>query len=75
MTPTEQRISDLAKENLNLQDIPFDSRLSDAGASSVSIVAFGKVVAKEFGISMVPEDCANLSSLRDFAKFIEARSG
>ena len=75
MTATEQRLSQLATEHLGLQNPSLESKLSDAGVSSINIVAFGKTVAKEFNVPMTPEDCGNIPNLREFAKFIDARSG
>ena len=46
---TEGRVKELINENFDLGgDQNLDAKLADAGISSVQLVAFGKLLAKEF---------------------------
>ncbi len=40
----------------------------------MDIVAFGKVVAQEFGVTMTPEVCANISTLDELVKCLDAQT-
>lgn len=79
MASTADRIKALVSENLEVdgQSVQVDdlnTGLSDLGVSSVDIVAFGRVVVKEFGISMSVEDCGNIPTLAALADFVDAQS-
>ena len=79
MASTEDRIRTLLAENLEVdgkplpQPVDFSQGLSDAGVSSMDIVAFGKVVAQEFDINFTPEICASLTSLDDLVKCLDGQ--
>ncbi len=81
MASTADRIKALVSENLEVdgQSVgPVDdlnTSLSDLGVSSVDIVAFGRVVVSEFGISMSAEDCADIPTLAALVDFVDAQSG
>ncbi len=81
MASTADRINSLVSENLEVDGKPLgpvdnlDTSLSDLGVSSVDIVSFGRVVVKEFGISMSAEDCANIPTLSALVDFVDAQSG
>lgn len=80
MASTEDRLRKLVSENLEANGEPlpepvdFDTSLSDAGVSSMDVVAFGKVVASEFNISLTAEDCARLNTLSALAAFIDQQA-
>ena len=81
MPSTEDRIRTLINENLQVDgqslNMPEDlnTRLADLGVSSLDIVAFGKVVAREFNVTFAPEDCANIGSVRQLIEFVDSRTG
>ena len=78
MATTEARVRELVAENLEVDGQPLgpeldlDSGLSEAGVSSMDIVAFAKLVAQEFNLTFSPEDCARLKTLRDLVEYIDA---
>ncbi len=75
MASVEQRLSDLAKENLDLGHEPdLDLKFSESDVSSVDAVAFVKLVNQEFGIEIPPEDLAELDTMRSLASYIEAHA-
>ncbi|MYA60940.1 MAG: acyl carrier protein [Chloroflexi bacterium] len=81
MASTADRIKALVSENLEVdgQSVgpvnDLNTSLSDLGVSSVDIVAFGRLVVNEFGISMSAEDCADIPTLADLVKFVDGQSG
>ena len=80
MASTADRVRTLVAENLEVDGKsvgPIDdlnTSLSDAGVSSVDIVAFGRLVVKEFGISLTVEDCSNISTLAGLVDHIDSQS-
>lgn len=78
MASNEDRVRQLVNENLEVdgkplaQPVDLDSSLTDAGVSSMDIVAFAKLVAGEFNISFTPEDCTNLKTLRDLVDHLDS---
>ena len=80
MASTEDRIRALVAENLEVdgkplpQPVDFNTGLSEVGVSSMDIVAFGKVVAQDFGVTLTPEVCANISTLDDLVKCLDAQT-
>ncbi len=81
MPSTEERIKTLVRENLQVDgqplNVPEDLNVSlaDLGVTSLDVVAFGKVVAREFNVTITPEDCANVGSVRQLIEFIDSRIG
>ena len=77
MASSESRIVTLINDNLGLdgQSLDLNNSLSDAGVSSIDLVAFAKVVAGEFGITFTPQDCASLGSVRQLIDFVDSRAG
>lgn len=81
MTSTEERVRRLADENLEIegreagQQLNLDNNVGDAGISSVAVVAFIKLVGEEFNLELVPEDVAQMNSVRDLINYIDARAG
>ena len=81
MPSTEERVKTLINENLKVDGQPLalpedlNTRLSDLGVSSLDILAFGKVVAREFNITFTPEDCPKADTVRKLIDFIDSRTG
>ena len=80
MASTADRIKSLVSENLEVdgQSVAvddLDTSLSALGVSSVDIVAFGRVVVKEFDIDMTVDDCAKVPTLAALVEFIDGQSG
>ena len=77
MASSENRIVTLINENLGLdgQSLDLNHSLTDAGVSSMELVAFAKVVAREYGITFTPQDCASLGSVRELIDFVDSRAG
>ena len=75
MASTQDRIKQLVDEHLDLGSDPdFDSRLADAGVSSVDAVAFFKEVNQAFNLSLQPEDCLQFKTLQMLVTYIDARA-
>ena len=80
MASTEDRLRQLVDENLEVegraigQELNLGGNLMDAGVSSVDFVAFMKVVASEFGVSMEPGDCEGFQTLGDLVAFLDAKA-
>ena len=81
MASTEDRIRQLVSENLEVdgkplpQPVDFSTGLSEVGVSSMDIVAFGKVVAREFNVDFTPEVCEKLSNLDEMVKCLDSQVG
>lgn len=78
MPSTEERIRQLVADNLEVDGQPigasFDlnTSLGDAGVSSMDIVAFAKVIQEEFNVEFTTQNCAELQTLSDVIKFLDA---
>lgn len=78
MASTEQRLQQLISENLEVDgqplDLPADLNigLTELGVSSLDIVAFAKVVSKEFNVTFTIEDCETINTIRKLVDFIES---
>ncbi len=81
MATTEERIRKLVDDNLEVegrtagQPLDLNSSLRDSGVSSLDIVAFGKIVAQDFSVSMTPDDCATINTIGALIDFLDSRSG
>lgn len=77
MASTEDRVRNLINDNLEIDGAALDlsGGLTEAGVSSMDVVAFAKVVAKEFDVAFTPDDCANLKSIQGLIEFLDAGSG
>ena len=81
MATTEERVRQLVNENLEVDgqslNLPPDLNISltDAGVSSLDLVAFAKVVSQEFNVTFTLDDCVNLNSVRELIGFIDAGAG
>ncbi|MCY3539873.1 MAG: acyl carrier protein [Acidimicrobiia bacterium] len=80
MPSISQRIKTVVVENVEVDgqalDVPDDLNISltDAGVSSMDIVALAKMIAQEFDMEFSAEDCVQLGSLRAVAEALESRS-
>ena len=75
MPSTEERIRTLVQAKLDLEEVNFDAKLSDAGVSSVDILAFVKVIEKEFNVTIPSEDFVKVQNLRELVTYLDARAG
>ena len=76
MASTEDRIRKLAQENLGLdREVNFDTKLSESGVSSVDVVAFIKVIEKEFDLTISSGDLAQIQSLRGLTEYLDTHAG
>ena len=76
MASIADRLMELYRDNLDVDHAPdLDREMADSGVSSVDAVAFVKLVATTFGVTIEPEDVAGLETLRDLVDHIEAKSG
>ena len=80
MPSTEERIRQLVAENLEVDGRPIGESLdlnvglADIGVSSMDIVAFAKVIQQEFNVAFTPQDCAELQTMADVIKFLDANA-
>lgn len=75
MASVEQRLKEMASENLDLGHEPdLDAKFSESDVSSQDAVAFIKLVNHEFNITIPPEDLAKLDTMRSLAEYIESHS-
>ena len=78
MATTEERIRQLVSENLEVDGQPLDlsadlnTGLTELGVSSTDVVAFAKLVSKEFNITLTIEDCERLNTIRKLIDHINA---
>ncbi len=81
MSSTAARIKTLINENLKVDGQPLNlpedlnTRLTTLGVSSLDVVAFGKVVAQEFNVTLTPEDCVKVDTVQKLIDFIDSRTG
>lgn len=77
MASTEERVRALIAANLEVDGQPLDSSMSldtslaDHGVSSLEMVAFGKVVAQDFGVTLSTEDCASINTVQGLIDFLD----
>ena len=80
MASTEERIRRLVDQNLEVDgqrvDLPQDLNFSllEIGVSSVDLVAFAKLVSRDFNVRFAPEDCANLNSVQGLIEHLDDHS-
>lgn len=75
MASTESRLKALISEHLDLGREPaLDGGFSTAGVSSMDAVAFMRIVEKEFGISIPPEDCSKIGTFRELVAHLDAKT-
>lgn len=80
MSSTAAKLRALVDANIEVDgkalDIPDDLNISlaDSGVSSMDMVALGKLIAKEFDVTITVEDCAALDNLTKVVAFVDAQS-
>lgn len=77
MASTEARVRQLVSENLEVDGQPLDlsgdlnTGLTELGVSSLDIVAFEKLVSKEFNISFTTEDYETVNTIQKLIEHID----
>ena len=75
MASTEERIRQLARENLDVDhEIDFDATLAEADVSSVDAVAFAKLVSQEFGVEISSNRFAECPTLRTLSDYLDSQA-
>ena len=80
MASTADRVRQLVADNLEVDGKPLSSSidlntsLTDAGVSSMDVVAFGKVVGQEFNLTFTRDQCPTINSLQELIDFIDSKS-
>ena len=70
MATTEERVRQLVSDNLEVDGQPLnlsadlDTGLTELGVSSLDVVAFAKLVSKEFNITFTIEDCETVNTIQ-----------
>ena len=70
MATTEERVRQLVSDNLEVDGQPLNlsddlnTGLTELGVSSLDIVAFAKLVSKEFNITFTIEDCESVNTIQ-----------
>lgn len=78
MASTADRIRKLIEDNLEVDGQPIalpddlDISLSEAGVSSVDILAFAKLVAEDFGMEFSPQDCVDVKTVQELVSRLDA---
>ncbi len=81
MASTADRLKTLIADNLEVDGqaiaVPEDLNISllEAGVSSVDLVAFAKLVARDFDVKFTLEHCTTLNSVKEVADYIDSQSG
>ncbi len=77
MATTEQRVRQLVSDNLEVDGQPLDlsadlnTGLTELGVSSLEIVAFAKLVSKEFNITFTIKDCETVNTIQKLIDYID----
>ena len=77
MATTEARVRQLVSDNLEVDGQPLDlsdnldTGLTELGVSSLDIVAFAKLVSKEFNITFTIEDCETVNTIQKLIDHID----
>ena len=79
MASIEERLRQLADDNLEVDGKPLkldpSKGLFDLGLSSLDIIAFGKVVAREFNVPpFTDEKGAEMKTIGDLIAYLEANA-
>ena len=80
MASTEDRLRKLINENLEVDgqpisaDLDLNTKLLDAGVTSMELVEFAKVVQDEFGVKFEPEQCTEIQSLSALIEYLNAKA-
>ena len=79
MASTAARIRAIISENLEIDgqsiDLPEDLNISlvETGVSSMDLVAFAKLVSKEFNVTLTIEHCTQFKSVQEFVDYIDSQ--
>ncbi|MXW22417.1 MAG: acyl carrier protein [Candidatus Dadabacteria bacterium] len=80
MASTEERLRQLADENLEVDGQPvgklldLDKGLADVGVSSMDAVSFAKVLEQEFNVSLLPDKAGEIQTIGDLIAYLEANA-
>ncbi len=80
MASTEERLRQLADENLEVDGQPIGKLLdlgkglADLGVSSMDAVSFAKVIEQEFNVSLLPEKAGEIPTIGDLIAYLEANA-
>ena len=78
MATTADRIRKLIADNLEVDGQPIappddlNISLTEAGVSSVDILAFAKLVAEEFNMEFSPQDCVDVKTVQELVSRLDA---
>lgn len=78
MATTADRIRKLIEDNLEVDGQPIalpddlNISLTEAGVSSVDILAFAKLVAEEFDMEFNPQDCVDVKTVQELVSRVDA---
>ncbi len=78
MATTADRIRKLIADNLEVDGQPIalpddlNISLSEAGVSSVDMLAFAKIVAEDFGVEFTAQDCVDVKSVAELVRRLDA---
>ena len=80
MATVEERVKRLAAEHFAeeveaLKHMDMDSDFADGAISSSALVTFMILVNKEFNVTILPDDLAQFSCMRDVINYLEANAG
>ena len=80
MASTEERLRQLADENLEVDGQPIgklldpDKGFTDLGVSSLDAVSFAKVLEQEFNVSLLPDKAGDIRTIGDLIAYLEANA-
>ncbi len=80
MASTAERLVNLVNDNIEVDgqalDIPDDLNISltEAGVSSLDIVALAKLVSQEFSVDFTVEECTSLTTLDEVVGFLDGKA-
>ncbi len=80
MASTEERLRQLADENLEVDGQPVgklldpDKGLADIGVSSMDAVSFAKVLESEFNVSLLPGKAGEIKTIGELIAYLEANA-
>ena len=81
MATTEERVRQLVSDNLEVDGQPLNlsadlnTGLTELGVSSLDVVAFAKLVSKEFNIAFTIEDCETVNTIQKVIDYIDSQVG
>lgn len=78
---TTARVRQLVSDNLEVDGQPLNlsedlnTGLTELGVSSLDIVAFAKVISKEFNFTFTIEDCETVNTIQKLIAHIDSQGG